>query len=688
MKKSIGIISKASSIANFYKNILSQVFTDNIDIYTYSIEEKTLKMIHNCDLYLLSATSDDIEKNKWAEPFLPPESKTVRADIVFSKKAVDILRKYPIGTKALIVNQNKHMTMESLSQLTHLGISNIEFFLYYPKMKKVPSVDLAFATGEKELIPPKITNCVDLGCRKLSINTIYEIALKLDLNFVLKGKEFENYANSLAVKDYSLQKISYNNLTTELKLEAILNSLDSGVIVMDEKNNISMINETAKNFLQLNSGVIGKSIKEIFPWLTTDPLPTFIDENSKLIKIENNEISVSIMPLFLKNQILGNFVLLEKFDLSEKKQNALRIQKIKKKSYARFTFDDIIGTSVAIQSIKEIAIRMAANNGSIILEGDSGVGKEMFAQAIHNASPRKNAAFVAINCAALPETLLESELFGYTEGSFTGAKKGGKIGLFEFANGGTLFLDEIESMSPMMQVKLLRVLQEKEIVKIGATEPIGIDVRIISSTNENIVEKIMQSKFRKDLYYRLNVIPIRIPSLKERKEDIFSLIKYFQNELNTSFELTDTVKSIFLSYPWQGNVRELRNLIEYFSCLNISKIDYSHLPEAFQNSLIQNHVKVNVKKSGNSSSNLKLLPQELAVLQVLENRYSYGKGFGRKGIIKACEEIGCLITEHEVREILKKFQKEKYVKVNKGRSGTYLTEKGNSTIKKIISSNQ
>lgn len=686
MKKSIGIISKASSIANFYKDILSQVFTDNIDIYTYSIEEKTIKLLHNCDLYLLSATSDDIKKYKWAEDFLPPESKTVKADIVFSKKAIDILKKYPVGTKALIVNQNKHMTMESLSQLTHLGISNIEFFLYYPKMKKVPSVDLAFATGEKELIPSKISNCIDLGCRKLSVNTIYEIALKLDLTFVLKEKEFENYINSLAVKNYSLQKISYNNLTTELKLEAILNSLDSGVIIMDEQNNITMINDVAKNLLQLKFNILGKSIKEVFPWLSITPLPIFTNENSKLIKIENNEISVSIMPLLLKNKFLGNFALLEKFDLSEKKQNALRIQKIKKKSYAKFTFEDIIGTSSAIQSVKDIAIRMAANNCSIILEGDSGVGKEMFAQAIHNASPRRDSAFVAINCAALPETLLESELFGYTEGSFTGAKKGGKIGLFEFANGGTLFLDEIESMSPMMQVKLLRVLQEKEIVKIGATEPIGIDVRIISSTNENILEKIAQSKFRKDLYYRLNVIPIRIPSLKERKEDIFSLIKYFQNELNTNFELTDTVKSIFLNYPWLGNVRELRNLIEYFSCLDISKIDYIHLPEPFQNSLIQNHIKVNFKKSSvNSNSHLKFLPQEVAVLQVLENRYSYGKGFGRNGIIKACEDMGCLITEHEVREILKKFQKEKYVRVNKGRSGTYLTEKGNNIIKKLIS---
>ena len=454
---------------------------------------------------------------------------------------------------------------------------------------------------------------------------------------------------------------------------------------MDEQNNITMINDVAKNLLQLKFNILSKSIKEIFPWLSTTPLPIFTNENSKLIKIENNEISVSIMPLLLKNKFLGNFALLQKFDLSEKKQNALRIQKIKKKSYAKFTFEDIIGTSSAIQSVKDIAIRMAANNCSIILEGDSGVGKEMFAQAIHNASPRRDSAFVAINCAALPETLLESELFGYTEGSFTGAKKGGKIGLFEFANGGTLFLDEIESMSPMMQVKLLRVLQEKEIVKIGATEPIGIDVRIISSTNENILEKIAQSKFRKDLYYRLNVIPIRIPSLKERKEDIFSLIKYFQNELNTNFELTDTVKSIFLSYPWLGNVRELRNLIEYFSCLDVSKIDYIHLPEPFQNSLIQNHIKVNFKKSSvYNNLHLKFLPQEVAVLRVLENRYSYGKGFGRKGIIKACEDIGCLVTEHEVREILKKFQKEKYVRVNKGRSGTYLTEKGNNIIKKLI----
>lgn len=279
------------------------------------------------------------------------------------------------------------------------------------------------------------------------------------------------------------------------------------------------------------------------------------------------EVVVNVAPIFIDGKIKGSVGVIH--DISEimaLTEELAQAKRLIRQLKARYTCDDIIGRSPAILWAKEQARRAAETPATVLLRGESGTGKELFAHAIHNASARRKGQFVRVNCAALAENLLESELFGYEEGAFTGAVKGGKKGLFEEANGGTIFLDEIGEISPALQSKLLRVLQEKEIVRVGGTRPIPVDVRVIAATNANLEEKVKAGTFREDLYYRLNVIPIYIPPLRERKEDIPLLVEHLLFKLNQEFgrqvsKVDEKAMEILVNYHWPGNVRELENFL-------------------------------------------------------------------------------------------------------------------------------
>lgn len=257
------------------------------------------------------------------------------------------------------------------------------------------------------------------------------------------------------------------------------------------------------------------------------------------------------------------------------------------KSQLTTTFDDIIGKSEKIQEVKDQVAKLGRGRSTILINGESGTGKELFARVIHFSSDRRGGPFIAINCAAIPDTLLESELFGYEEGAFTGAKKGGKPGKFELANNGTIFLDEIGDMKFSLQAKLLRVLQENAIERIGGKELIPINVRVVSATHEELHEKVENGSFRKDLFYRLSVIPIRIPSLRDRKQDILIIARVFLERFNQSMrknisDFDDTVKNCLLNYLWSGNVRELENVVEYaVNMTTTNLINMEDLPVRF-----------------------------------------------------------------------------------------------------------
>jgi len=292
---------------------------------------------------------------------------------------------------------------------------------------------------------------------------------------------------------------------------------------------------------------------------------------------DKRECIVHRIPLFYQGSIIGGLGIILFDDLGYLHEvttethmiKALKVNKPNKVGdvyKSRYTFDDILTQSPAGNAIKDKARAYAETDFSVLITGESGVGKELFAHALHAAGKRKDGPFIRVNCAAIPESLIESELFGYGQGAFTGAVKGGKIGKFELANGGTIFLDEIGDFPLPLQAKLLRILQEKELEKIGSNEIVLLDIRIIAATNGDLEQKVRENKFRADLFYRLNVLNLYIPSLRERKEDIPLLINHFVTLMYQEFNILkvfpEIVVKILQEYPWQGNIRELKNMVE------------------------------------------------------------------------------------------------------------------------------
>ncbi|MDR3560282.1 MAG: sigma-54-dependent Fis family transcriptional regulator [Negativicutes bacterium] len=377
---------------------------------------------------------------------------------------------------------------------------------------------------------------------------------------------------------------SYNNIA------AIIESMSEGLISFDNDGRITKANPLALKILSIYIDKWqGESLSDALanPGIVQDILNRRRKINDQEVFFDTSRGRVHALlcgrPIFDQRQeICGGVITLREID------NVHRLVTKMVGAVARFTFDDIVGASANLASAVKIAKTVAPSMSSVFLLGESGTGKEMFAQSIHNASPRAKRPFVAINCGAVPRELIESELFGYDEGAFTGAKRGGRPGKFEWANGGTIFLDEVGDMPLETQTSLLRVLQEKQVVRIGGYKPIPVNVRVIAATNRNVTEEVRKGNLRWDLYYRLNVISITIPPLRDREDDVLLLAEYFIRKFSEILQLPmvgldSMAAEALMRYSWPGNVRELSNTME--RAVNLSKggsILLEHLPESLQ----------------------------------------------------------------------------------------------------------
>ena len=388
---------------------------------------------------------------------------------------------------------------------------------------------------------------------------------------------------SLKIKE---QQITNSLVTANRYLHSIINCLDEGLISVDMDGKVLHANHAAQELLSLPDDPEGTYLAAIIgPKLTEEIIQWAHNSNDVL----EREVNLSgkhkrlylVLHAYPVESETGRKNIVLTFNRFTSLSRIVHRMSLQEDSY---TVDDILGISETMNRIRDRARVIAASNSTVLITGESGTGKEMLARAIHNLSPRRQYPFVAINCSAIPEALLESELFGYEEGSFTGARKGGKLGKFELADNGTLFLDEIGDMPLFLQVKILRVLQERQIEKIGGLQPVPVNVRIITATQRNLEKMMGQGEFRNDLYYRINVIPIYIKPLRERKEDLHILCKHFlrlyNQQLNKNIEdLTEEFRRRLMEYSWPGNVRELQNTIEY--AMNLSPgplLDVEHLP--------------------------------------------------------------------------------------------------------------
>jgi transcriptional regulator, propionate catabolism operon regulatory protein len=354
-------------------------------------------------------------------------------------------------------------------------------------------------------------------------------------------------------------------------MKTVLDLSENGFIVSDADDNVQLLNKSAKKIFKLEGKpVLGKKLGSLF---NNEKLyDMFMKKeagHNQTVQLDNTHIVFTRIPLINEGKIEGLVISFSDVDTIRKTEQSVRNQLHKKGLYATYTFQDIIGSSPIMRSAIKRAKSYGLTESTILINGESGTGKELFAQSIHNASRKVNGPFVAVNCAAIPENLLESELFGYEEGSFTGAKKGGKMGLFELAHNGTIFLDEIGEISPKLQSQLLRVLQEKRIRRVGSDKIVPIDVRVICATNRDLLTMVRNDTFREDLYYRLNVLNIQIPPLRERNQDIPELVRYFlekmegtENDNNLLYLQLDKYMNELKNYQWPGNIRELENFLE------------------------------------------------------------------------------------------------------------------------------
>lgn len=374
------------------------------------------------------------------------------------------------------------------------------------------------------------------------------------------------------------------------RYELIFNYTHDAIIAIDAQGRITAMNLAAERIVNMGDRhkFAGRPLDEVLKntrMMTV--LRTGEPDLDSLMNINGTIVSTNRVPIIVDNTVHGVVATFQNVERIRESEQKIRITMHKKGLVAKHSFPDILGSSPAIQAVKRQAESYAKTDSTVFIHGETGTGKELFAQSIHNASRRRNTQFVAINCAALPQSLLEAELFGYESGAFTGASKGGKMGLFEVAHGGTIFLDEIGELAVETQVQLLRVLQEREIRRIGSDQITPVDIRVITATNRDLKAAVAEGTFREDLYYRLNVLTLSIPPLRERAEDIPELGRalFLQRGGPASQARLGEFLSLLrqtAGYPWRGNVRELRNFVERVGAL----MDVGAEPEQFDQLLV------------------------------------------------------------------------------------------------------
>lgn len=372
-----------------------------------------------------------------------------------------------------------------------------------------------------------------------------------------------------------LENIQSNLSNSHFKdeINSLFTFVDDSILLVDQDGIIHNISYSLSALLLSNkSEIVGTSISSYISshdWLEIAKMrvQNEMKINLKLRKSHKGSFLAKIKPILSDGMVISYLIQLSPLETMKEKLQNHRVL---------YSFNDIKGTSAAIQNVIEVAKRVSPSNSSILLRGESGTGKEIFAQSIHSESNRREGPFIALNCAAIPESLLESELFGHVKGAFTGSN-GNRAGRFEMANGGTIFLDEIGDLSLSLQAKLLRVVQERKIERVGDSKSTPVDVRIITATHRNLEELVSRGEFRSDLYFRLNVIPITIPPLRNRREDIPILVEYFLKSFSKQSgkspkRLSKEVYDILLQYEWSGNIRELQNVVHHFVQLEIGDL--------------------------------------------------------------------------------------------------------------------
>lgn len=680
MKKILALVTVRNEMKKMYLEELSGIFSDYLDIVPYSIEVDHEYMhdenyLGTADIVLLS----NVSSFKLIKNMIKKDCKIIYIECAFLKNKIESLKNFPHNTRALVCFNYFEISSLAAEIIYKMGITNLNLTVYNPESLRLDEdYEIAVVGENSAIVPEKICTIVSLGRRKVSLSTLMDIAIAAGILDSKLEYAIMKYSEELAMPSFFKVGAYAESIHSITKIQTVMDYIDYAIIMLNGNAEITNYNSALTDMFNITKQILNKKISDV-PQFNT--IIKYVREDGDveniLIEIKRNKSILLTKKEIRSFYAAGSQIILLK-DVTDiiNLENTLKKQLAKKGHVAKHNFSDIYGKSKEIKECINKAGIIAKLDKSVLIIGESGTGKELFAQSIHNASTRRNFPFVGINCAALPSSLLESELFGYEPGTFTGGKRDGKIGLFEAANNGTLFLDEIGDMSLETQAKLLRVLEEKEYMKVGGNEIISVNVRVIAATNKDIKALINEKKFRLDLYYRLNTMMFSIPPLRKRKDDIKNLIKVFLTENNRSINSLDNQLHDFLvHYAWDGNVRELKNCIEYMSSIADGRIDMSHLPDY----MIEDAGCGNVPAEKDIFYIFNNYEKEIAVKLMIEISNSGG---GRRSIFKRLKSKYEALSEYKLRKYIDYLEKNSLIEKGKGSSGLKLTEEGKNFLYK------
>jgi len=678
-KYRIAVVAVDERVGRGFKNQLESIFHDEMEIVVLNLEDDQEKFL-GFDL-IMAASSAIYDQVKKKAP--------LNAKIITVIRNINILELHKVldieaGAKALVVSNYFYAAKETVDLLEEIGLNHIKYIPYSPDIKlsdeELESMDLAITAGASDYVPKKITRIIDLGLKVIDISTIVEVILYLDLPL-----EKINLFSQRYMKEF----ISLNKKISDLKstLVAVLNASSDGIMALDLNSNVIFKNNKIEAFLGTDKEIRkGDNIAEFIDNANIiNFIKSYDDKDSDVFNINRRDVMINKNYLSDNQKVTGTVVSFNYVSEIENKEKEIRKKLVNKGNVAKYDFSDVIGCSKSIKSVTEMTRKVAKTDLSVLILGENGTGKELYAQAIHRNSSRRDGPFVAVNFAALPESLAESELFGYEEGAFTGAKKGGKRGLFELAHLGTIFLDEIGDASLSIQASLLRVIQEKEVLRIGGTSPIPVDVRIIAATNRDLKEMIKLNQFRQDLYYRLNTITIKVPPLRERKEDIKYIIDYYMKNLEVDKRFTTEALDKLIEYDWPGNVRELENLIHYVAEIvdgNIIDVDDLPIDIAEGSNMIEEDDTsvVNIIKSLENICSLAIFKSVLEELKTADDSYIKAS---RPYLLDKLLSKGIKTTDSTLRKVLKALDNWGFINVGSTRQGTRINQRGRNFLNQL-----
>lgn len=666
--KSIAIVTKINSkVSSFLKENLELIFKDFVEIHNYSTSELKDNFVIKDDvvLFMTKERALDYEKHVLNHENIIVIERTVK------NSELSKIFTLPQGTKVLVVNDNWQTTLETVAFLYQIGVNNLEL-IPYKSGESYENISISLTPDEESYVPKYIPTIINIGNRCIDTSTFIKIISKLGIENKLIDERLINYSEDIINLNEGI-KNSYKELFVKKdELNTIVNLSKDGVLFIDNGGNIIFCNKVFRSMFRLeNEEIYNKKMEHTLQDEVVQILrkPVIKDE---LLEFDGKYLNVNKKEVISLGQSIGFYLNVQEITYIMQLEQNLSKKLRNKGLIAKYSFSNIKTRSQKMQECISLAKKISSSHLTTLIVGESGTGKELLAQSIHNLSSRTKQPFVAINCAALPENLLESELFGYEGGAFTGALKEGKIGLFEQANNGTIFLDEIGDMPLSLQCRLLRVLQERQVMRIGSLSLININVRIIAATNKNLRKMVEEGTFREDLFYRLNVLPINVPPLRERKEDIIPILKSF---IKKNLSISEEVEALLLNYTWPGNIRELQNVASYLELMCDIEAKLKNLPYYIT------QCSIDFNKEFKFIENRFNILTTIKVLKIIDEKNAVNVRVGRKNIEETLNNLGNITTEAEIRRLLATLNDLGLVVSNPGRRGSEITTKGKDFIK-------